>query len=120
MSPTDPVVDATSIDGALGSWAVSAQVVWLPTADEMAAFDRQAVASGATSERVLIETAGRQIARQIQKRYGLGRAVALAGSGHNGADSLVALRTLRTWGWEVVAVQCGDRPPEPGDPKAWQ
>lgn len=86
----------------------------------MAGIDRHAVASGATSERVLIETAGREVARQIQRRHPPGRAVALAGSGHNGADALVALRTLRTWGWDVLAVQCGSRMPEPDVTVGWE
>ncbi len=119
MPPTVPAVDAASSDGAAGGWTAAAPVVWLPTADEMAGIDRHAVASGATSERVLIETAGREVARQIQGRYAPGRAVALAGSGHNGADSLVALRTLRTWGWDVLAVQCGSRHPEPDVTAGW-
>ncbi len=113
-------VDAASPDEAAGGWTAAARVVWLPTADEMAGIDRHAVASGATSERVLIETAGREVARQIQTRHTPGRAVALAGSGHNGADALVALRTLRTWGWDVVAVQCGSRPPEPDVTAGWE
>lgn len=120
MSPTVPAVDATFPDGAGGGWTAAARVVWLPTADEMAGIDRHAVASGASSERVLIETAGREVARQIQRRHSPGRAVALAGSGHNGADALVALRTLRTWGWDVVAIQCGSRAPEPDVTVGWE
>jgi NAD(P)H-hydrate repair Nnr-like enzyme with NAD(P)H-hydrate epimerase domain len=120
MPPIARAAGAASADGLDSGWPAAAREVWLPTADEMARLDQRAVASGATSERVLIETAGRQVARQIQRRRPGLRAVALAGSGHNGADSLVALRTLQTWGWDVVAVACGSRPPEPDVVTGWE
>lgn len=101
-------------------WRQGAETVWLPTAEEMAALDRFATESGAITERALIECAGREIAHQLARRFPSGPAVALAGSGHNGADSLVALRTLASWGREVAAVRCGSGPPEPDVLRGWE
>lgn len=98
---------------ARAAWAAGAREVWLPTADEMAALDRRAREAGATTERTLIETAGRGVARQIARRWPEGPVVGLLGSGHNGADALVALRTLQAWGRDVRAVVCGSSRPEP-------
>lgn len=99
--------------GAPEAWRLGAELVWLPTAAEMTELDREAVASGATTERTLIEAAGREVARRVQHFWPSGRIVALAGSGHNGADALVALRTLAAWGRDVRAVQAGSSPPRP-------
>lgn len=100
-------------------WARGADRVWLPTAEEMAALDRRAVESGATTERTLIEAAGREVARRIQQRWPEGPVVGLLGSGHNGADALVALRTLAAWGREARGVICGSGPPEPDVRAGW-
>jgi NAD(P)H-hydrate epimerase len=94
--------------------------VWLPTAGEMAALDRDATASGHTTERTLIETAGREVARQVALRFPEGPVAALLGSGHNGADALVALRSLRAWGRDVTAVRCGSSLPEPEVRAGWE
>lgn len=94
--------------------------VWLPTAEEMARLDREAVSSGATTERALIEAAGREIARQVALRFPEGRVAALVGSGHNGADALVALRTLAAWGRDVVAIRGGSSEPEPEVRAGWE
>lgn len=102
------------------AWRAGAREVWLPTADEMAALDRRAVASGATTERTLIESAGREVARRLRVRWPDGPVVGLLGSGHNGADALVALRTLAAWGREVRAVVCGSGPPEPDVSGGWE
>lgn len=101
------------------AWRQDVEEVWLPTADEMAALDRQAVESGATTERTLIEAAGREVARRLQDRWPRGPVVGLLGSGHNGADGLVALRTLKAWGREVRAVLCGNGSPEPDVSGGW-
>lgn len=95
------------------AWRAGAETVWLPTAAEMGALDGEAVASGATTERTLIEAAGREVARRVQAHWPDGPVVAIAGRGHNGADALVAIRTLRAWGREVRAVLSSDSPPEP-------
>lgn len=95
------------------AWRAGAEVVWLPTAAEMSALDRHAVDIGATTERTLIEAAGREVARRVQHHVPRGPVVAVAGRGHNGADALVAARTLAAWGREVRAVLASDEPPEP-------
>lgn len=100
-------------------WRMAAREVWLPTSAEMAELDRAAVESGAIPERALIENAGREVARLLQTRYPEGPVVALAGSGHNGADALVAVRTLAAWGRPVRAVRCGSGPPEPDVLRGW-
>ncbi len=103
----------STVRGRTEAWVAGARTVWLPTAAEMGALDREAVASGATTERTLIEAAGREVARRIQHHWPEGRVVAVAGRGHNGADALVALRTLHAWGRDVAAVLASDTPPDP-------
>jgi len=100
-------------------WRIAAREVWLPTAQEMAELDRYAIESGSIPERALIECAGREFARYVHMRWPEGPVVALAGSGHNGADALVALRSLHAWGRPVRAVLCGNAPPEPDVLKGW-
>lgn len=85
----------------------------------MAELDRRAVEDGAIPERGLIENAGREIAHQVATAFPDGPVTALAGSGHNGADALVALRALAAWGREVRAVECGSGPPEPDVLRGW-
>ena len=96
-----------------------AEVVWLPSSAEMAELDRYATESGAIPERALIESAGREIAHALQRCFPSGPVLAVAGSGHNGADALVAARTLAAWGRDVAAVGSGSRPPEPDVLSGW-
>lgn len=110
----------TALPRSVDWWRIGAELVWLPTAAEMAALDRDATSSGAIPERALIENAGREVARLVQARWPEGPVVGLAGSGHNGADTLVALRTLRAWDREVRAILCGSRPPEPDVLQGWE
>lgn len=100
-------------------WRLGAETIWLPTSGEMADLDRWATESGAIPERALVEAAGREVAHAVQLRWPEGPVVALAGSGHNGADALVAVRCLRAWGRSVRAVACGGRPPEPDVLQGW-
>lgn len=100
-------------------WRSAAREVWLPTAAEMAEIDRVAVESGAIPERALIENAGRALARHVHDRFPAGRVAVLAGSGHNGADALVAGRTLHAWGRSVAFVRCGNRAPDPDVLAGW-
>lgn len=100
-------------------WRLGAETVWLPTAGEMAELDRDATTGGATTERALIEAAGREIAHRIGERWPEGRVGAVAGGGHNGADALVALRCLKAWGREVFVVQAGPSLPEPDVLSGW-
>jgi len=108
-----PDEQRTAVNSGWVAWASGAETVWLPTADEMSNLDRVAVSSGATTERTLIEAAGREVARRIQAHWPEGPVVAVAGRGHNGADALVALRTLRAWGRDVRAILAGSTPPDP-------
>ncbi len=100
-------------------WRISASQVWLPTAPEMAALDSEAISSGNTSERALIESAGREVAHLVQQIFPHGPLAAIAGSGHNGADALVALRTLHAWGRTTLAFQAGPRAPDPDVLAGW-
>ena len=108
-----PDEQVTSATAGWEAWAAGAETLWLPTAEEMGDLDREAVASGATTERTLIEAAGREIARRVQVHWPEGPVVAVAGRGHNGADALVALRTLHAWGRDVRAVLASAAPPDP-------
>lgn len=101
------------------AWRLCAAEVWAPTAPEMAAIDRRAVEAGLTAERTLIEAAGRELAHRVAERWPRGPVCALVGSGHNGADALVALRTLAAWGRDVRVVLGGSGPPEPEVRAGW-
>lgn len=107
------------VPDAVPPWRAGAREVWLPTAEQMAALDRRAVDAGHTTERTLIETAGREVARLVDRRWPRGKVVGVLGSGHNGADGLVALRTLRSWGRDVAALFGGSSPPEPDVSAGW-
>ena len=102
-----------------GAWREGARQVWLPTASEMAQFDRHVLESGATVERALIECAGRELAHRVQHHFPSGTVSAVAGSGHNGADALVAARTLSGWGRSVRAFLATDRKPDADVLQGW-
>jgi NAD(P)H-hydrate epimerase len=59
-----------------------------------------------------MESAGRAIAMVVQHLYPTGRVVGAVGSGHNGGDAYIALRSLHSWGRDVVAVQAGSQAPD--------
>ncbi|MFW6039558.1 MAG: NAD(P)H-hydrate dehydratase [Gemmatimonadota bacterium] len=101
------------------AWRQCAVEVWAPTASEMEAIDRRAVEAGLAAERTLIEAAGRELADRVEERRPRGPVCALVGSGHNGADALVALRTLAARGRDVRAVRGGSAPPEPDVRAGW-
>jgi ADP-dependent NAD(P)H-hydrate dehydratase / NAD(P)H-hydrate epimerase len=81
-----------------------ALLVPLPTAAEMRDWEKRCFAPGRMSERVVLESAGRAAALAIARHFPAGRVVAGVGAGNNGGDALVALRTLRAWGRDVLAV----------------
>lgn len=101
------------------AWQVCAAEVWAPTAEEMAALDRAAVEDGLAEERTLIEAAGRELAHRIADAWPQGPVCGLVGSGHNGADTMVALRTLAAWGRDVRAIRGGSAPPDPEVRAGW-
>jgi NAD(P)H-hydrate epimerase len=91
----------------------------LPRALEMADIDRRAREEHGIPERLLMESAGRAIALVVQHLYPEGKVVAAVGSGHNGGDAYIALRTLQSWGREVLAIQAGSQPPDPALAHRW-
>ncbi|MGD8700280.1 MAG: NAD(P)H-hydrate dehydratase [Gemmatimonadales bacterium] len=84
----------------------------LPRAAEMAEIDRRAREEHGIPERLLMESAGRAIAQVVQHFFPDGKIVAAVGSGHNGGDAYIALRVLRAWGRDVLAIQAGSQPPD--------
>ena len=81
-----------------------------PTGVEAAEFDRAAIETIGVPQPVLMENAGRAAAMILQRLRPDGRVVGVVGSGNNGGDALVVLRTLRAWGRDVLAVVVADRP----------
>ncbi|HET8567387.1 MAG TPA: NAD(P)H-hydrate epimerase [Candidatus Limnocylindria bacterium] len=70
------------------------------SAATMAAADRGAILVIGVHELALMESAGRAVAR-VARAIGGARVIALAGTGNNGGDALVAARILAGWGLEV-------------------
>ena len=75
---------------------------------EMAEADRRTIAAG-TSERALIERAGKAVAGAVALRYDPRPTLVLCGPGNNGADGLVAARELAARGWPVTVALFGNR-----------
>ena len=82
------------------------------TASEMREWERVCFTTGGLSERVVMEAAGRAVAAAIARVFPEGPVVAAVGKGNNGGDALVALRTLRAWGREVLAVPVAGAEPD--------
>ena len=80
-----------------------------PTGSDSAEFDRWAIEELGVPQPVLMENAGRSAAQVLERLFPRGRVVAVVGSGNNGGDALVLLRTLAAWGRPVTAVLAGDR-----------
>ena len=87
----------------------------LLTPAEMARADALALQRGFAVE-VLMEAAGRAVARAIQTRFRPCRALVLAGPGNNGGDGYVAARYLEQAGWPVAVAPMA--PPRPGSAAA--
>lgn len=60
-----------------------------------------------------MENAGRSAAQVIHRLHPTGRVVAVVGSGNNGGDAMVALRSLALWGRDVAYVPVGSSDPDP-------
>lgn len=86
--------------------------VCAPTSHQAASFDRFAIEARGVPEPALMENAGRQTALIIQHLFPRGPVTALVGSGNNGGDALVCLRSLAAWGRRVTSVVVGKRFPE--------
>lgn len=82
--------------------------------------DRAARATFEIPERLLMENAGRALALITNALHPSGTIVGVAGAGHNGGDTIVALRTLRAWGRDIALVAAAEPAPDPslfhGDP----
>ncbi|MXX71477.1 MAG: NAD(P)H-hydrate dehydratase [Gemmatimonadetes bacterium] len=91
-----------------------------PTSHQAAAFDRLAIEGRGVPEPALMENAGRQTALIVQHLFPEGPVAALVGSGNNGGDALVCLRSLAAWGRTVTSVVVGKRFPEDPVLHAWE
>ena len=86
----------------------------LLTAPQAAELDARAREELGVPERALMENAGRAAALVVDRLYPVGRVVAVVGSGNNGGDAMVALRSLQAWGRDVAYLPVGSSPPDPG------
>ena len=91
-----------------------------PTSHQAASFDRFAIEGRGVPESALMENAGRQTALIIQHLFPEGPVAALVGSGNNGGDALVCLRSLAAWGRRVTSVVVGERFPEDPVLHGWE
>ena len=85
------------------------EAVYALTAGESRTLDRSAIETDGVPQSVLMENAGRSAAQITQCLFPEGPVVGIVGSGNNGGDALVLLRTLRAWGRKVRAVLVAER-----------
>jgi ADP-dependent NAD(P)H-hydrate dehydratase / NAD(P)H-hydrate epimerase len=78
------------------------------TRAQMQAADRIAIEEVGIPSLVLMEVAGRAVADVAESRADKRRVVALAGTGNNGGDAVVAARHLKERGADVTLVVLGD------------
>ncbi|MEE2788472.1 MAG: NAD(P)H-hydrate dehydratase [Myxococcota bacterium] len=75
---------------------------WVLAGDEMARVDQAVIERHGVPGVVLMETAGRHIARAVQTVAPHGRIIIVCGSGNNGGDGFVAARHLQGWRRQVT------------------
>ena len=72
------------------------EVIYALTAAESVRLDRRAIELVDVPQLVLMENAGRSAAQVAQHFFPEGKVVGVVGSGNNGGDALVLLRTLHS------------------------
>jgi ADP-dependent NAD(P)H-hydrate dehydratase / NAD(P)H-hydrate epimerase len=78
----------------------------LLTTSQMREADRLTVADG-TAVSILLDRAGKAVAREIERRWSARAVLVLCGPGNNGGDGLVAARALADAGWPVRVARTG-------------
>ncbi len=85
--------------------------------EEMYATDAASIAAGVSGVE-LMEAAGRAVAQEVRRRYGVCPVAVLCGPGNNGGDGFVAARYLVDAGWPVRLALLGEVSSLKGDAAA--